>query len=337
MSSITHARLNIEKVPPIVGEESKKRLFEYYRLLKYSKVPLYLVGPSGSGKSATGKALVKMYAKDHSVPGYYFTLSQEDTKTSVLLGLRLQDGSLIPVNGVLAQAAEESAVVFIDEITQSTHNMLTMLTAVDGSESVISIGDKIIDASRLRVIYGSNRATYSSNIRVPQAFANRVLALPFDYPSWEDEVAITLEVAKKDSLIPITVPDALAKYAVSYMRDNREELLPLSVRNAAKVVIWINLLLAGKKINDKIDAHFTSSSNVDSIRKMLTRRILNRPPSSSTEISSKEVLDFCRLVSTVGIEKVKEIFLACANYHIDIDGLEQMQEPVRQKLAGSII
>ena len=54
--------------------------------------------PSGSGKSIIAMNLARQYALAKNVPAYYVQLSPEQTKTSLILGLRLENGSLAVKN-----------------------------------------------------------------------------------------------------------------------------------------------------------------------------------------------------------------------------------------------
>jgi MoxR-like ATPase len=334
---IGSALLDLNKVPRIVGEGPRRLLQEALTLLERTTVPLYLIGDSGTGKSAIGKAIAKGYAINHNVPAYYFQLSPEDTKTTVLLGYRLINGSLEVVPGLLSQAAEEGAVVFIDEITHSTQQMLLLLNALDGKESVISIGEKAIDASRLRIIYGSNTSIYAGNIRIPPSFANRVIAIPFVYPSFEDEIAISLSIAEKNYLgSEISIPISVVKYIVSYIRENRTPTWPLSPRNVANSILQLQLAKRSGK-PDHIDSYFTTGANVESIRKKITQRILATEIKDVTVMQRPEILEFINYVSGVGVGTFRECILRSIGYYVDIDGVELSSASHKQILYSSIL
>jgi len=332
------ALLDVNKVPRVVGEGPRERMKKLYLYLTETNIPLYLIGDSGTGKTLTMQNLLKAYAKQYNVPAYYFQLSPEDTKTSVFIGLRLMDGSLVPFDGVMAKAARENAIVGIDEITHSTMQMLLMLNSIDASgNSVISIGDKSIDASGLKVIYGSNRVNHSGNIRVPPSFANRVIGVPFDYPSFNDEVVIAKATAatQYSGKSQLDIPDSVVRYLVSYMSTNRSSDWPLSTRNIAHAMIMMHL--EPKKPDGTIDDYFTRGTNLESLRKTITERILQKQIVDISVMQKPEIQEFVRYVSRIGVPTFREIVKISTGFYIDIDGTELGAQSTRQKIMNGII
>jgi DNA-binding NtrC family response regulator len=354
-TTVQLARLDLNKVPKIVGDEARMKVKRLDHALNHSNIPLYFVGDSGTGKTAMMKKVLAMYSVRNNVPAYYVQLSPEDTKTSILLGHRLIKGSLEVVEGVLAQAAREGACVGVDEITHSTKQMLLMFNAVDGGESVITIGDRQIDAGNMRIIYGSNRSSHIGNIKIPQSFANRLVAVPFDYPSAGDELEIASAVAEKNCKYPITVPESVIKYIVAYIREMRSSMTagsqwPLSVRNAANAVILcqleheFKLQLESEKKRRKntsgelvIASEFTRGQNVESTRKRIAHRIIGRSVDDATTMQRPEIVDFLQFVSFIGVSEFRECVKQAIGFYIDMDGVDYLAEAKRQELANSIV
>lgn len=344
-AAVNTAKLDLDKVPDLVGKGSRQRFNDLWSLLVQTNIPLYLVGDSGSSKTITMKNLLKNYSVRTGRPAYYLQLSAEDTKTSVVIGLRLQNGSLVPVDGILSKAAQEGAIVGIDEITHSTANMLLMFNALDGGESVISIGDREVYAGDMKIIYGSNRSSHVGNIRIPQSFANRVIAYPFSYMEPAEEAEIAKDAAGRKLLRgSITLPDSFFKYVASYMAENRTEEWPLSPRNIANAAVLCQLdynrnlkalTAAGQK--PKIDPYFSNGSNVESIRRKITERIMFGKVSDTTAMQSQEILDFLQAVSVVGKDNFVEKIKIAVNYYCDMDGVEIVGDSHRAKLVSSII
>jgi MoxR-like ATPase len=347
------ANLDINSVPKIVGKGPIERVKEIYKLLISTPMPLYLIGDTGTGKSATMKKVLALYSKHFNVPAYYFQLSQEDTKSTVIEGYRLIDGTLIPFDGVVAQAAKEGAIVGIDEITHSTPRMLLNLNGLDGSDSVLTTGACSIDASKMRIIYGSNATNVGGNCRIPASFANRVIAIPFEYQTLEDEILITKAIASRNLFMvdpddinrrkliakPVTVPESVIRYICSYIAGARSPEYALSPRNSAKAIVQLENVTR-KPIDAKkpyIDPHFSTGSNTESICRMISERILGEVVKDTSLMQKPEVLEFLTYVSSVGIEQFRRIIQISVGFFIDIDGQEMMQEATRQKLLTSII
>lgn len=330
------ARLNVGSVPKLVGQEARVRFFECMTVLENTSWPLYLVGPSGSGKSIMAMNLAKAYSKEHEVPAYYVQLSPEQTKTSLILGLRLVDGSLKGVKGVIAEAMEEGGVVVVDEATHTTQELLLMFNSILDRTSVTSIGEQIIYATdTFRVIFTANDSAYAGNVRLPQSFAQRLAVFNFDYPSAKDEARIARKIAQSECKMPMTVPDGTFNYLVAFMREVRTERFPLSARNVALAAVRLNLCKRDESRG--IAAYFTGGPNVESVRRSVAQRVLLKEAQDATEITGAAVVDFIQFVSEVGVEKFREIVLSSCMYHLDVDGNEIGGEALKAKLAGAVI
>jgi MoxR-like ATPase len=330
------ALLDLNSVYPIVGEKSKKRRDSILKIVEETNIPPYLIGDSGSGKSHIGQWVLKAYSMKHKVPAYYVQLSPEDTKTSILLGLRLVNGTLEVVDGLLARAAREKAIVFIDEITHSTLSMLLMFNSIDGGNSKITVGDEYIDARDLRIIYGSNRSNHAGNIRVPQSFANRVVAKEFDYPDIDEQALIARETAKRKMRSGIiTAPDSVFRYLSDYVDANRTKNWPLSARNIAHAVALMEI--EDKQSSKTLNSYFTSGANNEALRRQITKRILGKEVVDVSAMQKPEIYDFVKYVSDIGIEAFKRIVMESMSVYIDMEGVEIGGEAQRQKLMASII
>lgn len=334
---VNTARLDTTKIPPLVGRNAKLRLNELWRILTQTTIPIYCVGDSGTGKTITMKNLAKAYSDRFNVPAYYVQLSAEDTKTSVIIGLRLQNGTLMPIDGVLAIAAQENAIVIFDEITHSTSNMLLMFNSIDGGESVITIGDRRIDASGVKIVYGSNRSSHVGNIRIPQSFANRVITYPFGYMEPAEEAEIAKDTAaRKYTNGSLTIPDSFYTYLANYVNDLRTPEWPLSARNIAHAAVMTQLELNRVKAPVKTDPYFVQGANIESVRRTIAERILGKV-NSTTDMQSQPIVDFITTVSAIGKDKFVEIVKMSMSYYCDLDGAEIIGEQHRTKIGSSII
>lgn len=90
MANNINTKLDVKKVPRVVGVKGRRMLKRCLNVIENTKWPLYIVGPSGSGKSIIAMNIAKEYAMKHKVDAYYVQLSPEQTKTSLILGLRLK-------------------------------------------------------------------------------------------------------------------------------------------------------------------------------------------------------------------------------------------------------
>lgn len=380
--SIVGALLDIKKVPDVVGDKPKEQLREILRLLNLTTFPILLVGDSGTGKSQLMKSAVKYWTiqeterrkkrlfekvgkkaasqysdailseygltingDDLFVPGYYVQLSRDETKTSLFLGNRMIEGTYKTVKGLMAIVAEQHAIVAIDEIGHATHSILTLFNAFDGKESIIAVGDQLIDASGMKIIYGANHSSHAGNVKLPQSFVNRVLSMNFDYPGMQDEFEISKSVAERNYLGALTLHDSVGKYLLAFIREIRKPgTYPLSARNVARGIVLCQIALAlyeksdNKKLIDErhIDDYFLHGNNLEALRRLITKRILGREAIDTATLQSNEITQFLVAVSKIGVDRFKEIMLQMINFHVDSEGLELFDD-TKNQILGSLI
>ena len=333
-------QMDLNAVHTLVGSQAKARLAEVLQLMYATKWPIFFTGPSGSGKTHLAMSIAKRYSRKMKVPAYYVQLSPDMTKTSLILGLRLVNGSLVPVKGLLANAMEEGAAVVVDEATHTTQEVLLMFNSVMDRTSVTSIGDEIVYAAdSFRLIFCANSSMYSGNVRLPQSFAQRLVSFNFDYPSLEDEIAIALRIAQDEFSRELSVPDSLVRYVTSFIRDQRNPMFPLSARNVAIATILCAIAKEGVEDveEEDIDDYFSSGPNVESVRRSISARILGSEAESVYALIDKRVTSFLRFVSAIGIPRFREIMLSACMYHLDVDGTDLNIEDFRNQLYSSVI
>lgn len=329
-------KLELSKIPKLVGKDSKKQATKIYNTLINTDFPLYLIGPSGSSKTITAMNIAKKYATQFKVPAYYVQLSPELTKTSLILGLRLVNGSLVPVEGIVSKCMQEGGIIIVDEATHGTQELLLMFNSILDRTAVTSIGDKIIYAKdTFKVIFCSNKSTYAGNVRLPQSFAQRLITYNFQYPSFEDECDIAKNIAVDECKINFYVPDVVIKYVVNVMRSIRTNEYPLSARNMAMALILLNIHTKNKV--NKVDDYFTTGTNVEAVRLNIAKNIFNQEIDDTSLLVSNEVVEFTKYVSSINIDEFKEIMLNSTLYYLDIDGTELVENEIKQKIETGII
>lgn len=333
--------LDLQKIPHIVGKSGTDLLERCYRMLINTRWPLYIAGPSGSGKSIIAMNIAKKYAETQGVPAYYVQLSPEQTKTSLILGLRLENGTLVARNGIVAECMERGGIIVVDEATHSMQEVLLMFNSILDRTSVTAIGDKIVYASeKFRILFCANDSQYSGNIKLPQSFAQRLVCFYFDYPEAEDELMIVDQILREECMAPDCLPVEVKKYIISLMRDMRSKTYPLSVRNAAIAAVMCNLdYLAAeeRKKKEEIAEYFLQGSNVESIRRSIAARLGEKDVENITDLETPAMLRFIRFVSMIGVKRFKEIILQSFMFYLDVDlGFYDLQL-IKDKIAVSIL
>ena len=328
------SKLDLQKIPKLIGQYSQDQAKKCYKVLKTTNWPLYLIGPSGSSKTITAMNLAKKYALDHQVPAYYVQLSPELTKTSLILGHRLVKGSLEVVEGVVAKCMQEGGIIIVDEATHGTQELLLMFNSILDRTSATSIGDKIVYSKpTFRVIFCSNDSKYAGNVRLPQSFAQRLAVFNFEYPTWQDEMEISKNIASTECSQPIVLTENVAAYVTNMMRDIRNKDYPLSARNMAIALVLLNL--ADKK-SSKIDEYFTVGQNTEAIRTKIAERTFGGKVTSAKDLISPEVVEVTQFISDVGIENFRKAMYSSMLFYLDIDGTELMEDEVKNKIQNSI-
>lgn len=303
-------QLDLQQIPKIVGEDGTQLLARCYAVLEHTRWPLYIVGPSGSGKSIIAMNLARQYALAKNVPAYYVQLSPEQTKTSLILGLRLENGSLAVKNGVVADCMERGGIIIVDEATHSVQEILLMFNSILDRTSVTAIGDKMIYAHEdFRIVFCSNDSRYSGNVKLPQSFAQRLVSFYFDYPTAEDELLIVEQIVAEECRANDVVPVSLKRYIIELMREVRSNTYPLSVRNAAIAVVLCNLELLRRPEwrQTMIDSYFYDNRNVESIKRYLAKRVLGCEAASVTDLTDRRIMELEQALSAIGIGTFKEI------------------------------
>jgi hypothetical protein len=315
--------LDLNMVPKIVGDSGQEILLRCYNVLINTRWPIYIVGPSGSGKSVIAMNIAKKYSQARNVPAYYVQLSPEQTKTGLILGLRLEEGSLVVKNGIVAECMEKGGIIVVDEATHSMQEVLLMFNSIMDRTSVTAIGDKIVYAhENFRILFCANDSLYSGNIKLPQSFAQRLVCFYFDYPTASDELTIVNTIVEDECTTPDKVPPEVKRYIIDLMREMRNKTYPLSVRNAAIAVVLCNLDLSeSKKTIDtvSVDEYFIKGNNVESIRRAIAERIGIKDIENIEDLHSPQMENFVRFISVIGVGRFKEIILQSFMYYLDID------------------
>ena len=333
--------LDLQRIPPIVGDSGIDLLRRCLGIIENTRWPIYIVGPSGSGKSIIAMNIAKQYSLAKQVPAYYVQLSPEQTKTNLILGLRLEQGSLVVKNGVVADCMEQGGIIIVDEATHTMQEVLLMFNSIMDRSSVTAIGDKIVYAHKdFRIIFCANDSQYSGNVKLPKSFAQRLVCFHFDYPRPEDELRIVDQIVKEECVAADIVPEEVKKYIISLMDEVRSNEYPLSVRNAAIAVVMCNLALhevlnSGRKV--EIDDYFVSGANLESLRKAIGSRLNQNSLEEVRDLQSPAINRFIEFVSAIGVDRFKEIILQSFMYYLDVDlGFYDIQL-IKDKLATIII
>jgi len=349
-------KVNFSTVPEVVGKEARERLYEIYSIVvNLPRKSVMLVGPPGSAKTVTAKNIQRMYSKEFHVPAYIVQMSPELTKSMLLVGKRMHNGTLLSVKGVIAVAMQEGAILFIDETTQGTQEALANMQSVIELDSNITDGDQLIyPEDTFRMIFATNEsATSAANIPLPQAFGNRLIAYRFGFPPFEEEVEITWSLLKNPqfSKIPITVPDAVVRYIVGYLREHRNDYFPLSARNAAACIGTMNVIAKHRKAEEKQatsrkpledrfceELHLSKGQNLENHLKRIHKYMYNRDPTGTvTMVDDAGLKAFLTFFCAYGQAKFNEAIRANMMMNLDLDSSLYNSGAHKKKMEGALL
>ncbi len=350
-------RLDFDKVPEIVGADALNLFEKLYHIMRHMPTkPLFFSGPAGTGKTVMGYNLVKRFALENNTPAYIVQASPELTKSTLVIGKLMRNGSIVTVKGCLAIAADEGAPVFVDEAQQSSQELLATMQSLFERTANITDGSEIVYPKKnFRVIFASNPSTsHAGNVPLPQAFVSRVIAVPFKYPSFEDDVAITYSIVRDPQVLdmPLKIPDPVIRFLVHLMGEHRSDFYPLSARNAAACGGYMNVVSAyngfaakaaqnmQKPLEDVVRAelNLAPQQNLEVFLTRVYERIHNaQPPSTMKLVEDKAVKQFLSFLCAYGAEEFVEAIKANFMTELDIDSSFTQVETVQNAIRASIL
>ena len=318
------SELDLDKVPTLIGMDDE--LKRSYHMILHSRVPQYFVGPAGTGKTVFAQNLCKAYARKVGCKAYYVQGSPETTKTSLIAGLRMQQGSLVPVKSVVARAMEEGSVVFVDEAPHMMQEVLLMFNSIMDRWSVTSIGDiAVMAVDSFRIMFAGNPTSHAGNVALPQSFATRLYTVVFDYPTFGQEHRIVKNIVGDIYDRPNRVPDEVMRYVIGLYSKYRTRNYPLVARNMASAVVALNSELRFAK-EDAPDYEITSEAVALNLCRLARMRDDKLP---------KVVEAFGKFLGKVPPRRFKQVIEQAAMVHVDVEAGQDVS--ARQRLSAAIL
>lgn len=235
------------RLPKIVGKYARGIYSHVKEVLIETRNPIALVGPTGTAKTLIMLRALNWYSRKFDVPSYYLQMSPDVSRTTLVGGFRLVNGSLVPVKGVIMRAMDEGGIVGLDEFTHAEPEDQASLNSALASESLklVSIGEIEARArSTTRFIIAHNPIAYGGNKLMPLALRRRFYVIEVDFPPADDELMIVNAILKRE--YKIKMPDYWTRFLVSVVRSVRSEDAPISPANIAMALASVHRLLRGR-------------------------------------------------------------------------------------------
>ena len=218
-------------------------------LLMEKPEPLYIHGPSGTGKTS----VIKQVAARINLPVYQITAS-ERMETSDLVGhYTLIDGNTVWQDGPLAMAMRNGGIFLLDEVDTANPAVLIALNGVlDGSGLVIAEhGGEYIEPHPLFRLActgnssgnGDSSGYYTGVGQLNLAFMDRFTVLEATYPDPEAETAL---LTRKFPQLPKSLIDSMVRVAnaIRKLFVNEEQGQPCEITVTTRSLIrWAYLTL----------------------------------------------------------------------------------------------
>jgi MoxR-like ATPase len=291
------------KLPPIVGKSSKRLYAHLKHMLRTSRTPIALVGPTGSGKTLIGLHLLSWYERTFRVPSYYLQMSPDTNRTVLVGGFRLIEGSLTPVKGVIMRAQDEGGIVFLDEFTHAETDDQASVNSAFNSDRVkiVSIGELVSEAqSSTRYMIAHNPITYAGNHPMPISLRRRLYSVWVDFPPVQEESRIARAIVQRETnKKPLR---ALVQYLVQIAREIRNEDAPLCAANVANAIMALSTLKKGETTELLPEQTLT-----EAVYRNLYTKIHGTAPTSTEALDDKSVIALHTLIARVGGEQFRDI------------------------------
>ncbi len=175
------------------------------------RIPLFMLGPAGSGKSYMGMMILKLYAKQYlnsaeiirlnemeesdiaglDIKALYVAGSANVTKLDLLGGRTLENGSYIRRPGIISKMIKNGGIIFLDEVTSLPPQFNILLN---------ELIDRLINRTcnpNFYILFAGNPKRYLGANELPDSTLERLTTLWFDYYTFDDEVEVLDSMIKR--------------------------------------------------------------------------------------------------------------------------------------------
>ena len=159
-------------------------------------LPLLLKGPTGCGKTRFVEHMAAQLGKP-----LYTVACHDDLSAADLIGrYLLKGGETVWVDGPLTRAVREGGICYLDEVVEARKDVTVVLHPLTDTRRTLMIdrtGEELIATPGFMLVASYNPGYQSVLKRLKPSTRQRFLALAFDFPEEETEIAV---VARESGL-----------------------------------------------------------------------------------------------------------------------------------------
>src|SRR6056297_1760085 len=169
---------------------------DLFRTAHENGLPLLLKGPTGCGKTRFVEHMAARLGKP-----LYTVACHDDLSASDLIGrYLLKGGETVWVDGPLTRAVREGGICYLDEVVEARKDVTVVLHPLTDTPRTLMIdrtGEELIAPPGFMLVASYNPGYQSVLKRLKPSTRQRFLALAFDFPEEETEIAV---VARESGL-----------------------------------------------------------------------------------------------------------------------------------------
>ena len=161
-------------------------------------LPVLLKGPTGCGKTRFVSYMAEKLGRK-----LYTVACHDDLSAADLIGrYLLKGGETVWVDGPLTRAVREGAICYLDEVVEARKDVTVVLHPLTDDRRILPIdrtGEELAAAPEFMLVASYNPGYQNILKTLKPSTRQRFLALDFDFPALDHEVAVVVQESGLDA------------------------------------------------------------------------------------------------------------------------------------------
>ena len=183
-------------VPPFYLPQGNE--CDLFAMAHAQELPLLLKGPTGCGKTRFVAHMAARLGRK-----LYTVACHDDLSAADLIGrYLLKGGETVWVDGPLTRAVREGAICYLDEVVEARKDVTVVLHPLTDDRRVLPIdrtGEELASAPGFMLVASYNPGYQNVLKTLKPSTRQRFLAIEFDFPPPEQEVAVVVAESGLDA------------------------------------------------------------------------------------------------------------------------------------------